>query len=125
MNQRLLIDENVPFYLVDHLRRLGHDLLHVRDVRPGLADEEVLALAVRDARILVTFDRGYGDLTFRQGLDAPPAVVYVRLSPAARARVSEAVAAVLGSGDELLVGRLVVLTAEGIRSRPFPPRTSR
>lgn len=120
MNQRLLIDENVPLYLITHLRNLGYDFLHVRDVQMALADEDVLTLAVRDKRILITFDRDFGELIFRQGLEVPPAIVYVRMSPVAREAVCAAVSGVLGPQAALIDGHLVVIAMEGIRSRRFP-----
>jgi len=57
---RLYANENFPLPAVEALRRLGHDVLtSYESGRAGQAipDEEVLAFAVAEARILITLDR--------------------------------------------------------------------
>jgi hypothetical protein len=54
---RWLCNENIPRNLVEELRRLGHDAVSIRERSPGIADAEVLALAVRERRICLTFDK--------------------------------------------------------------------
>lgn len=58
---RILVDENVPLMTVDELRKLGHD---VRDIRrsedEGLLDTELLEIAQREKRLLITTDKGFG-----------------------------------------------------------------
>jgi predicted nuclease of predicted toxin-antitoxin system len=49
------------------LREKGHDVLFVGDVMPGSSDEEVLASAESDGRILITDDKDFGQLIFRLG----------------------------------------------------------
>lgn len=48
---------------------------------PGISDEAVLERAVREKRILLTFDSDYGDLLYRRGLQSPEGVIYLRLIP--------------------------------------------
>jgi predicted nuclease of predicted toxin-antitoxin system len=57
---RFLADENFPQPAVEELRRLGHDVLTVRDAgQSGQAwpDREVLLFAVREGRAVVTLNR--------------------------------------------------------------------
>ena len=61
---RLLADENVAGETVEALRQQGHDVAWVRTGSPGLADEEVLRRAVSEGRIVVTFDKDFGELAF-------------------------------------------------------------
>src|SRR5438128_1671619 len=77
---RFVIDESADARLAAHLTRLGHDVtLIARNYRPGLPDQEVLAIARREERILITDDRDFGELIFRQ--QHPHAgVIYFRLS---------------------------------------------
>jgi hypothetical protein len=50
------------------LRSLGHDVSAVsRNYPPGLADDDVLAIALSEQRILVVADRDFGELIFHQG----------------------------------------------------------
>ena len=79
MSLRLLLNENFPAPSVPLLRAVGYDVLAVAESWPGAADAEVLALAVREMRWLVTFDRDYGELLFARRLPAPPAVILLRV----------------------------------------------
>jgi predicted nuclease of predicted toxin-antitoxin system len=80
---RFLADENIPGRLVETLRRAGHDVAWTRMDRPGADDRVVLARAVAERRIVITFDKDFGELAARSGLSAPSGVILIRL-PLAR-----------------------------------------
>ena len=62
-----LLDESADARIVAHLIALGYDAtLVARSHGPGLADETVLALAHAEGRVLITDDRDFGELVFRQ-----------------------------------------------------------
>ena len=50
--------------LHDTLTDLGHDVLSARDGYANASDETLLALAHREARVLVTEDKDFGELVF-------------------------------------------------------------
>ena len=76
---RLLADENVPLASIEQLRADGHE---VEQLPPGTADSIILERARTHRRILITFDRDFGDLIFRVGQAAPPGLLYLRFEPA-------------------------------------------
>ena len=47
---------------------LGHDVSAASEVAPGASDEDLLALAYDEQRVLVTDDQDFGELVFRRGL---------------------------------------------------------
>ena len=64
---KFLFDQSADFRLIDHLRNLRHDVTAVsRNYPHGLADEDVLAIARQEKRILVVADRDFGELIFHQ-----------------------------------------------------------
>src|SRR5687767_7730376 len=64
---KFLQDESADFPLAVVLSDLGHDVKAiVTDYPRSIADEEVLAIAAREERILITNDRDFGELIFRQ-----------------------------------------------------------
>lgn len=67
---RVLADENLPGRLVAALRSDGHDVMWVRTKAPGSDDPTVLAMAAAERRILVTFDKDFGELAANFGLPA-------------------------------------------------------
>lgn len=68
---RLLADENIPGDAVDALRAAGHDVVWIHTDAPGSTDPDVLALAQREGRIVVTFDKDFGELAWRTRLPLP------------------------------------------------------
>jgi hypothetical protein len=78
---RLLADENFPRAAVVALAAAGHDVVWVRTATPGAADAEVLAQAAREQRILLTFDKDFGELAGRSPATRACGIVLVRLPP--------------------------------------------
>ena len=64
---KFLLDANVEYRLATFLTSLKHDVKTIaRDYPHSLPDQEVLALAVQEKRILLTNDRDFGELIFHQ-----------------------------------------------------------
>ncbi len=64
----LLADENLDRTVVARLRQDGHEVLAVAEMEPGIADTTVLARANERRALLVTEDKDFGELVFRQRL---------------------------------------------------------
>jgi uncharacterized protein with PIN domain len=59
---RFLANENFPGDAVRLLQLAGHDTVWVRTAAPGISDPDALAWAARESRILLTFDKDFGEL---------------------------------------------------------------
>jgi predicted nuclease of predicted toxin-antitoxin system len=76
---RFLFDQSADFRLIPHLKSLGQDVQAIsRDYPHGLDDEQVLAIARQERRILVVADKDFGELIVRQGL-VHAGVIFFRL----------------------------------------------
>jgi predicted nuclease of predicted toxin-antitoxin system len=76
----LLANENIPRMLVSQLRQRGHDVRWVWEEQRGISDPQVLAEAMEQVRILLTADKDFGELVFRQGKQASCGVILIRLA---------------------------------------------
>lgn len=76
---RLLADENIPLKAIHLLRNNGHDILSISESQPQTADEDILELAEKDARIVLTFDKDFGELAFCFNLPASCGIVLFRI----------------------------------------------
>ena len=75
---RFLLDESVDVRLGVYLKSLGHDVTAVaQDHAASIRDTSVLEIALEESRILITNDRDFGDLIFRQSLPHSE-VIYLR-----------------------------------------------
>jgi predicted nuclease of predicted toxin-antitoxin system len=111
-----LLDQSADFRLIPHLQALGHDVAAVsRNYPPGLADEDVLAIARQEERILIVADRDFGELIFQQGL-AHSGVIFFRLPGAPLQSKIEQLNRVLNEHAEALTrGAFLVVTPGRIR----------
>jgi predicted nuclease of predicted toxin-antitoxin system len=76
---RFLANENFPGKAVTALVAAGHDVVWVRNAAPGMSDPDVLAWAVRVERILLTFDKDFGELARASALPSTCGVVLFRV----------------------------------------------
>jgi len=76
---RLLADQNIPQLLVNRLRDRGHDVLWILAHSPGASDEQVLATANAEKRVLLTLDRDFGELVFHRRLVPEAGILLLRL----------------------------------------------
>lgn len=79
MNERFLANENFPAATVAWLRQQGHDVLHAAETRVGASDAELLRTANDDNRVILTFDRDFGELVFHQRESPARGIVLFRL----------------------------------------------
>ena len=119
MTPALLLNENIPAQSVALLRTRAIDLLVVSDTQPGLTDLEVLKIAVREGRWIVTFDRDYGELIFGRGLASPPAILLLREQHYALEDPAGWVLEVLRQPEQFL-GKFVTHSRQAIRTRALP-----
>ena len=59
-------DENIETEIVDVLRKMGYETTEVSDSMPGAEDDEILQDAQHHGCILITNDKDFGELVFRQ-----------------------------------------------------------
>ncbi len=72
---RFLANENIPLTSIQRLQAAGHDEVAVAQTALGSSDVQVLQQAAREQRMVLTFDRDYGELIFRYHLPAPSGVI--------------------------------------------------
>ena len=73
-----LANENVPGEAVAAARLAGHDLAWISESSPGADDVTVLATALAERRVLVTFDKDFGEMAFHHGKAATCGIILLR-----------------------------------------------
>ena len=118
---RVLADESVEGEVMRLLRARGHDVAYVPEVSSGIRDDEVLALANAQGRVLLTEDTDFGELAFRLG-SRSEGVVLLRAHGSTTLAKGELVADVLEDREGELTGDpphfVVVRPGRPPRSRP-------
>jgi predicted nuclease of predicted toxin-antitoxin system len=75
---RFLANENTPREAVLAARAGGHDVAWIVELQPGASDDAVLAWALLEDGVLITFDKDFGELVFHQGRAASRGVILLR-----------------------------------------------
>ncbi|HEY6137958.1 MAG TPA: DUF5615 family PIN-like protein [Thermoanaerobaculia bacterium] len=112
---KLLVDNCVAPAVTAALRGEGHDVVAVKDWPRDPGDEEILAFAEREQRVVITLDHDYGALIFR---DRKSHAGLVRLAPMhPEAQVAVSLRVVREAAEDLAAGAVVVATRKSIRRR--------
>ena len=81
----LLVNENIPSTALIQGSFMAqppasHDVLSVKETLRGADDPTVLARAQAELRLVITQDKDFGELAFRQSLPAECGIILFRLS---------------------------------------------
>lgn len=117
---RVCADENFPGDAVAMLRAKGYDVRWVRTDSPGISDTEIVRQAQAEKRIIVTFDKDFGELAFRRHLPSDCGVVLFRMSMNSPDDAVRRIVAVLDSRDDWQ-GHFSVVETDRVRMRPLDP----
>lgn len=112
----LLADEGVERQIVERLRQDGHAVAYIAELDPGTDDDVILERANAAQALLITADKDFGEMVFRQRL-VHAGVVLVRLAgllPDTKARV---VAEVMRRRESELRDSFSVISPGNIRIR--------
>lgn len=115
----LLADESVDQPIVDRLRRDGHDVDYVAELSPSISDDEVLQTANSKNSLLLTGDKDFGELVFRQGR-VHDGVVLVRLLGLPSNLKADIVAETFRDRGAELSGAFTVISPGMVRIRRNP-----
>ena len=103
---KFLADENIHADIVGWLRNSGHDVLYAAESLTGASDDELLATARREDRLLITDDKDFGELVYHRRL-VTRGVILIRLQamplPNRMQRLSEVWADIEQSPDKFIV----------------------
>ena len=116
---KLLADEGVDRPIVVRLREDGHEVDYVAEMEPGADDDRVLSHANQHQALLITADKDFGELVFRQGR-FNTGIVLLRLAGVSQIRKAEIVSAVLAVHGNEMRAAFSVITNEILRIRPNP-----
>jgi predicted nuclease of predicted toxin-antitoxin system len=117
---RLYANENLETPVVERLIAAGHDVILAVHEGAGREDEAVIRSAAASGRIIVTHDKDYGRLIFREDARGLRGVILIRLTVR---NVENLADEVLRRVEQLGNGvwdHFVVMSDVGTRRSPLP-----
>lgn len=113
---RILADENIESEIVAALRDAGHDVSDVKELAPGAEDSDVLRLAREADTVLLTNDKDFGELIYRNKL-LSKGVILLRFGSLEIAEKIDLLKDVLKERATELPEVFTVITPTGVRVR--------
>ena len=113
---KLIADEGVDKSIVDALRAMGFTVQYFAESGAGASDEQVLAAANDAMTLLLTGDKDFGELVFRQRL-TNSGVVLIRLAGLSTESKGQIVANLVREHGSEMDGAFSVITPGLLRIR--------
>lgn len=115
---KFLADESCDFTIIKELRNAGIDVLSVIEHSPAISDEEVLLLAQKEERIVITEDKDFGRLIHLGG-DKPLPVLFLRYPFSVRQLIADKLLSFIKKRGEVLKESFIVIEPGRIRVRKY------
>lgn len=80
MSLKFLANENFPLKSIEFLKSKNFDIISIGLDSPSIKDTEVMSIAIKEERTILTFDRDYGELIFKHNYKPAKGVVYLRIN---------------------------------------------
>jgi len=111
---RFLVDECAGPTVAKWLREQGHEVFSVFDDAQGITDDEVLRKATEEGWILVTNDKDFGEMIFRERRPHR-GVIFLRLSDERSASKIAVLGHLLANHSARLPEQFVTVTETKVR----------
>lgn len=116
---KLLANENFPILSVLYLRNKGFDISSIGTDNPSIQDHAVMAIAIKEERTILTFDRDYGELIFKHNYKPKEGVIYLRLDAYKAEDPGMLVEELINNEEYDFRNALTVVDKNGIRQRRY------
>lgn len=117
---KILTDENIPHDICVWLRASGHEVLAAVEIQPGASDSDWVIRAEQEQRLILTSDKDYGELIFRNRLTSQ-GIVLLRMDDILPAEMLARLQIAWSVVEANPQGHFIVITPTKIRVRPLLP----
>jgi predicted nuclease of predicted toxin-antitoxin system len=114
---KFVADENIDLPIIARLRSDGHQVYAVVETSAGISDDEVLKQANQRGVILLTGDKDFGELVYRDKRYTC-GILLIRLAGLSNKEKAEIVANVIKDHASELENAFTVVSHHNLRIRP-------
>lgn len=111
---RFLVDECTGTKVAEWLREQNHEVFSVFDEARGMTDDDILTKSFSENRILITNDKDFGEMVFRERRKHR-GIIFLRLEDERAANKIEVLRRLLENYAEKLPEQFVTVTETKVR----------
>ena len=111
-----LADENIPLSVIKQLRKEGCKIISVLEEFKSSSDKNILELSSKNKWIIITFDRDFGDLIFKQNCGKPFGIIFLRIIPKSPNYILKFLKWLLMQTNVSFEGNFVVVNKDKVRT---------
>ena len=100
-NLKFLVDVGVGKSIEDFLTEHLYDIKSVRSIDPKMPDQNILKLASKEERIIITMDKDFGELVYQSKMNHS-GIILLRLEDATAEEKLKVIMEILNNYSELL-----------------------
>ncbi len=114
-----LADENIPLLIIKGLRVEGYAIESIPLSMCGMLDKKVMKYAFEKDLVIITFDKDFGQLVFKEGLESK-GIVLLRFPPTSPAKVKAFIREILEDKEFNPIGKFTVVHETHMRIVELP-----
>ena len=116
LSLKLLFDVGVSKKAEIHFKMLGFDVLAIRDINPSMKDMDILELSVKEARLIITMDKDFGELAFNSK-KLHTGILLLRMEDAKWEQKIEVLSQIFEKYSKNIIGKFSVYQDKKLRIR--------
>ncbi|MDW7679992.1 MAG: DUF5615 family PIN-like protein [bacterium] len=113
---KFLIDIGVGKSTEDFFHIQGYDAKTVRSIDPRMTDSDIIRLAVREERIVITMDKDFGELVYHSSM-VHSGIILLRLEDASGDEKLEVIKEIINKYSEKIKDHFCVYQRDKFRVR--------
>jgi predicted nuclease of predicted toxin-antitoxin system len=113
---KFVADQCVNEGVINRLRQDGHEVISIRETKPGAKDPIILEYGYQQGILLITYDLDFGELVVRRGLFTS-GVIQVRLEDVTVRLKAEIVSSQIKKHEQELLGAFTTISKGNVRIR--------
>lgn len=118
MNLKFMADVNIERPIVEWLLNKGYDVKWIPDIDCEMEDDELLDLTIAEKRVLLTNDKDFGAMTFRQR-KISTGIILFRIKGQDTGQKIKVLQTLLDKVGDKIIGNFVVLAKKKGRIIPI------
>ncbi len=113
---KFIVDVGVSNKVEKWLALQGFDVVNVRDIDPRLPDYEIVKIATKENRMVITMDKDFGELVYRSNV-THTGVLLLRLDGYSSQEKVNLIKTILEEHQDKIIGKFCVYKDNNLRIR--------